>query len=427
MTRAALTLAATLLLATSALAQDPLVVTREEALRLAVERSPAAVNARAATRIAEAGVLESRGDWLPSLSTNSSYRNSSNERFDQSTGRLVSESYTAQVSAAWNVFTGGRRLADGRAAHSARTAAVARERGQRFATILETTRVFYEAAAAEELVAAAEQRLERARRQLEFVETRRLVGTATRSDGLRAELEEADAELAVVNAGSELRRARLSLGRQIGHSGPVRPESGTLPETAPELPPIEALVRRAEERAPGAVAGRADLESAEADRRSAIGRYSPTVQVAGSYDWFDFDFPPGDESWSLRVTASIPLFDNFQREADLARADADRRSAESLAFDAVLAARAGVEDAAGEIGAAERRVEIARRALELAREDLRVVEERYRIGAATILDLQASQVALADVEVDWIRARQGLGVAVAALEAELGEPIGGGA
>src|SRR5688572_7485539 len=86
-------------------------VTREEAVRLALERSPADVGARGATRVAEAGVLEARGAWLPSLSANSTYANSSNERFDQSTGQLVSESYTAQLQTSYELFTGGRKLA----------------------------------------------------------------------------------------------------------------------------------------------------------------------------------------------------------------------------------------------------------------------------------------------------------------------------
>ena len=64
-------------------------------------------------------------------------------------------------------------------------------------------------------------------------------------------------------------------------------------------------------------------------------------------------------------------------------------------------------------------------AVSLKKKDLRVIEERYQLGAATILDLQTSQVALADAEVGWVRARQDLGVAVAALEAELGEPLAG--
>ena len=39
--------------------------------------------------------MEVRGDWLPLINANTSYANSSNERFDQSTGQLVSESYSA--------------------------------------------------------------------------------------------------------------------------------------------------------------------------------------------------------------------------------------------------------------------------------------------------------------------------------------------
>jgi outer membrane protein TolC len=420
------------LTATSALAAgpargqgDPGSVTHEEAIRLALERSPSAVAARGATRSAEAGVLESRGAWLPTLSANSTYSNSSNERFDQSTGRLVSESYTAQLSGGYDLFTGGRRIAGWQAASASLRAAEARERGQRYATILETTRIFYQAAAAEELLAAARQRLTRATRQREFAETRRLVGTATRSDALRAELEEADAELAVLDAESQLRTSRLALGRQIGRPGAVRPAAGALPEVPPALPPLAALVERAERSAPDAVAARAEMDRAGSEKLQAWGQYVPSLRLTGGYDWFSFQWPPDEESWSVRLIASLPLFNGFTREANLARAEAERRTAEAEARDAVLAARAAVEDAAGQVDTAGRRIEIARRALELAREDLRVIEERYQLGAATILDLQTSQIALADAEVGWVRARQELGEAVAALEAELGEPLAG--
>ena len=400
-------------------------ITREEAVRLALERSPADVGARGATRVAEAGVLEARGAWFPSLSANSTYANSSNERFDQSTGQLVSESYTAQLQSSYELFTGGRKLAQWQGASASLRAAEARERGQRFTTILETTQIFYQAAAAEELLTAARQRLDRAARQQDFAETRRLLGTATRSDALRAELERADAELAVIDAEAQLRTARLDLGRQVGRPGPVRPAAGALPQEPPPVPAVELLVERAEDNAPEAVATRAELERARSEKREAWGQFVPALRLTGSYDWFSFRWPPDEESWSLRLIASLPLYNGFVREATVARAEAERRTAEAEARDAVLAVRAAVEDAAGQIDTAARRVQIAARALELAREDLRVIEERYQLGAATILDLQTSQVALADAEVGWVRARQDLGVAVAALEAELGEPLAG--
>src|SRR5690606_1987564 len=97
-----------------------------------------------------------------------------------------------------------------------------------------------------------------------------------------------------------------------------------------------------------------------------------------------------------RLTATLPLFNGFQREALVARASAAERTARARARDAELGLQVAIEDAARAIESAERRVEIARRAVELAREDLRVQEERYQIGVATIIELQTSQITLAD-------------------------------
>jgi len=398
--------------------------TLDEAIRLALENDPAAVAAESGVSTARAGVLEARGAWLPTISLESSYANSSNQRFDQATGQLVSESYTARTQAGFDIFSGGRRYFQTRSANARLRAADAAYRAQRFQTILRTTEAFYATAAAAELVRVAERRLERARQQLAFAETRLEVGTATRSDLLRAQLEVGNAELALVDSESALRGARLNFGRRLGLEGGAEPADARLPERAPDLPPIEELARRAEYSSPDAVAARADLDTRRAERWSARSNYLPSLRLTGGYDWFAYEFPPDQRSWSLRLVASFPLFNGFQREAANARAAAALRTTEASARDASIAARIAAEDAAAEIASAERRVDIARRAVELAQEDLRVQEERYRIGNATIVELQTSQVALADAEAAFVQARQALAVAVARLEAVLGERIG---
>lgn len=416
--------AAALALAAPLHAQDSLrVVTLQEAVASALQTDPAAVAASTTESTARAELRQARAAWLPSLFLNSAYANSSNQRFDQATGRLVSENYTAQLAAGYDIFTGGRRLAQQRSAHAELGAAAARTRAQRFRTTLETQRNFYAAAAAAELTAAAEQRLARASQQLDFARTRLEIGTATRSDLLRAELEVGNAELALVDARSALRSARLELGRDMGVDDEVQPAAGVLPSAAPDLAPVEVLAARAERSAPDALAAQATVRAREAERFAAYTTYLPTLRLTGGYDWFSFEFPPSQESWSLRLTASVPLFNGLQRETNVARARAAERLAEAQARDAAIGARIAAEDAAREIEAAERRVAIAQRAVELAREDLRVQEERYQLGNATILDLQTSQVALADVEVAWVRARQALATAVGQLEAVLGETL----
>ena len=404
-------------------ASGPVTISLEEAIARALETAPDAVGTETGIALARADRLEARGSWLPSVTVGSGYANSSNERVDSSSGRLVSESYTAQATASMLLFQGGRRVWQNRETSARVVAARADHRGQIFETILTTTAAFYEAAAASDLEMLARQRLERAQQQLSFARTRIEVGTATASDVLRAELEVGNAELAVLDATSSLRTAALQLGRLIGRATEVLPQPESLPESAPPLPAVDDLVRRAERNSPLVVSAEAERNSSRASRLTALSAYLPTVGLTGGYDWFSPSYPPDRRTWSVRLTASLPVFDRFGREADVQRSRALLRWTEAAARDAVIAARVEVESAVQEIQAAEQRVAISNRARDLAEEDLRVLEERYQSEVATILDLQASQVALTEAEVGAVRARQALGTAIARLQAVLGETI----
>jgi outer membrane protein TolC len=400
-------------------------LTLAEAVELASRHDPAAIAAEVDVTRARADRLEARGTFLPSVAANGFYSNSSNERFDQTTGRLVSESYTAQLQGSYELFAGGRRLLDNRAADRELDAARAIHRARAFESELIATEAFYAVAASSDLVDVAAQRLTRAQQQNEFARTRLELGTATTSDALRAEIEVANAELALHEARSALNIAAFSLGRITGLGGAVYAERHSLPAAAPELPPLEELLARADQGAPAVLAAEAVESSARALRYASMSAYLPSLRLTGGYDWFSFEFPPDQESWSMRLFASVPIFNGFQREATVQRALATQDLAEAQARDARLAARAEVQAAAAEIELAEQRVAISTRTVALAEEDLRVQEERYRIGAATILELQTSQVALAEAQINAVRSKQSLGGAVARLEAILGETLDG--
>jgi outer membrane protein len=408
----------------AAIAQEPpRVMTLDQVVRLAVERDPAAVAAEGALSSARADRLQQMGAWLPSVNINSFYANSSNQRFDQATGQLQSESYTAQLQGGIDLFTGGRRVLAQRTVNAQVAAADAQYESQRFNTILGATESFYAAAAARALVSVAEQRLQRARDQMAAAETRLELGTSTQSDALRAEIEVGNAELALLDAQFDMRNSTLELGRRVGVAGQVLPADAALPESGPVLPALDVLVQSAAASSPSVLAAEANLRSRRSERLASFTPYLPTLRMTGGYDWTSFEFPPEERSWSMRLTASLPVFNGFQREAALQRSAANERIAEARARDASIAARVAVESAAAEIASAERRVTIADRSILLAREDLRVQEERYEIGVATILELQTSQVALSDAEIAAVRARQGLGTATARLEAILGQKL----
>jgi outer membrane protein len=403
---------------------SPPVLTLDRTIALALEHAPAAVAAEAFATAARADLLQTRGALLPSFGLTSIYNNSSNQRFDQATGQLVSESYSAQVTGSYEIFSGGRRFAQLRAAGAGVDAADARLREQAYVVVLRVTETYYAAAAASDLVAVADQRLERARQQAEFAENRYDLGTATTSDRLRAQIEVANAELGALEARAALRASSLELGRLVGVAGEVRPAEAALPERAPPLASLEELVQRALRTAPAVRAAEATRASRRSERLAAYTPYIPSLRLTGGYDWFAFDFPPDQQSWSLRLTASLPVFNGFQREATVMRARALEQAADAQARDATIATRVAVESALRDIELADHRVRVSERTVELAGEDLRVQEERYQIGAATILDLQTSQLTLAEAEVAAVRSRQLLGGAIARLEAVFGESLG---
>lgn len=421
---AAVALAAAALSSLPARAQDTVqVVTLEQAVQMSLAADPRVVAAQSGISNAQATLQQARGAFLPTLNVSSTYGNSSNERLDPNSGNRVSESYTANTQLGYELFSGGRRGAERRSARAGRDAAEAGLRSERYTAVLATTEAFYAAAAAEEVLGAARQREGRAQQQMSFAQTRLDVGTATRSDVLRAELEVGNARIAVIDAETAVRTSRLTLGRRVGVDRPVRPAPTALPGEAPALPSPERLGMLAVERSPSVLAAQADLRAAQAATRASHSTYMPSLRATAGYDWFSFEFPPSERSWSVRLTASLPVFNGFQREAGVTRARAAQRTAEAAARDAAVFARTEAATAAEEVRAAGERAAVSLRAVELARADLEIQQERYQLGATTILELQASQVTLADAEVAAVRARQALATSLARLETVIGVPL----
>jgi outer membrane protein len=76
-----------------------------------------------------------------------------------------------------------------------------------------------------------------------------------------------------------------------------------------------------------------------------------------------------------------------------------------------------------DLQAARLQTEITGTSLQAAEEDLRVQQERYRLGAATILDVLTSQVTLNEAEVAAVNARFAYLTAKAQIEALIGRAL----
>jgi outer membrane protein TolC len=368
------------------------------------------------------------GAFLPSLSLTTGAGLASTERFNPTTNTEVTgsqESYTAGLTAGVDLFTGGRRGAELKRANAATDAAEAVLVERKFAVTLAAKQAYFDVAKAGELVRVAQARLQRAQEGLSAAERRLQVGTATRSDVLRAQLEENNARQGLASAQSQERTASFALARLVGSETPVFAQAFTQQAARPLALSEAELIRIVQAQAPAVAAAEANFTATRASASASRAQYLPTLRLSGGYDWYNQTpaFDDGRLSWTARLGLSYPVFNGFQREDNIARAEATARTAAANLADARLKARADFERVMSALTLAEEQVSLSKQAVEVAREDLRVQEERYKLGMSTILDRITSQVNLLDAENNEVAARYDYEIARAQLEALIGRTL----
>jgi TolC family type I secretion outer membrane protein len=404
-------------------------VTLDGAVDRALRVAPQVVQATTGLGTARYGSRQAYAAMLPSLSLSSGANLSSSERYDPQTNLRVSgqnnSSYSAGLSASVDLFSGGRNLAAVRSAHATVEAAEATLVTQQFAIVLAAKEAYFAVLRARELIGLNEEQIEQARQQLTAAERRLDVGRATRSDVLRARLQVSNAQQALLQSMTQRRSAMYRLGRTVGVIGPVTAVAP--PDLAPVSLALEPDALRALvlEEAPMVVSATADMGVARAGLSQARAQYFPTIGASGGYNWSnnEFGLDRGLTSWSTRISVSYPIFNGLQREATVDRSSAQLSVAEARAADAARTVVAELESQLAGLALAEARLAILDESVEVAREDYRVQRERYDLGAATILELVSSQIALTQAEYDLINARYDYQITRAELESLVGREL----
>lgn len=409
--------------------QEPeLKLTLDQAVTRALRVSPSMAQAEGSVRSAESGERSAWGAFLPNLSLSSGASLSSTERFNPQTNTTVSgsnDSYSAGLSASYDLFTAGRRGAELRRTRAQTNFAEAGMLESRYAVTLQVKTAYFNVLRSDEQIRVAQAGVTRAEEGLGAAERRTQVGNATRSDQLRASLELTQAQQTLLQAQNSRRNAAYELGRLVGESRPVGADE-QLPLAPEPLALSDAeLVALVVNGSPNVKTAEASLASAEASLRSSRTQYFPTLRTSWGYDWFNQDaaLSGGRTSWSGRLSLSYPLFNNFSREDAIARAAVQVNNAEYVADDARRTVRASLERLIGALRLAEAQITLSGQAVAVAEEDLRVQEERYRLGVTTILDRITSQQNLIQAELNLVSARFDYQIARAELEALVGREL----
>ncbi len=136
---------------------------------------------------------------------------------------------------------------------------------------------------------------------------------------------------------------------------------------------------------------------------------------------FPFQFTAAPRSYSAFI--SMPIFNNLVREQQLQEAIIGRDNARVNVRARELLLSANVTEAYRNLQTAIRTTQLQDINAAAAREQLSFAEERYRVGAATFLDVTTSRGTFEQAQIDRVNAIYDYHKAFAALESAVGRPL----
>jgi outer membrane protein len=137
----------------------------------------------------------------------------------------------------------------------------------------------------------------------------------------------------------------------------------------------------------------------------------------------DFPFGYRREPFGMSMTVSLPIFDGFSRERQVEQARIQRTDAELRVRAEQLRIETEVGTALANVQTARRSVELETRNADLAGQQLELARERYRVGAASFMELQDAETAKARADRAQLTALYQFHENLAALEAAVGRPL----
>ena len=389
---------------------------------------PLVAAARAQAAAAAARQAIGFAGYLPTLTGEAAYQvadgSLSGARGAGDTG--LAETYSATLAARQMLWDFGRTRNTEQAAGASVDAAAAELRAARALRDTEAEAAFRTTLAAAELVTAAEEALERALAQAKRAQARVEVGQRPRFDLIRAEVEQAQAELALVAAKNARALARAQLASACGRA--ALPPEVTLapppPRASVEEVATPAIYADAEAGRPELLAARARLRAATEAREAAESQYYPSVSAQGA--WGLRGPAPSElvSGWTATALLAVPILAGGADRARVHETEALQALAGANLEQLVRSTRLEVDAGLLAVGEAHSRLEVSVRLERSAEEGMRLAEARYDTGAGDPVEMADAQATLAQARAQRVRAALDVDLAAVRLERILGRDTG---
>jgi outer membrane protein TolC len=233
------------------------------------------------------------------------------------------------------------------------------------------------------------------------------VGRVARVDLLKVEVQLANERQRLLATEEGLKTASATLRYLMGEG----------PEAENPLPPLadrlvagdfradfESGLNVAHERRPEFLSAKKTVEEAKLNRRLALGKLLPTVNIfASDTYWAGYSPVYHDTIWVTGVTLSLPLFDR-SLYADLSRESVqiERASQRLVATDNQIGL--DVSNAVASVNESRNRVSASEKAVAQGEESFRIEQLKYETGAGSMVDLLLAQAASINAVANYTQA-----------------------
>ncbi len=252
------------------------------------------------------------------------------------------------------------------------------------------------------------------------------VGSASKSDVLKAQVQYGNDKLNLIDADNQLKIAQATLAQLVGldpyadvtFSEDYKPREYTGNE--------DDAVKTGLTNHPGLLSYEQNMKAAKYDVRSTYGRFFPSLSVSASRDWSgsrwkDVSGFSGDNGvWSLSTSLNFPIFEGFSKKSDIARSKASLNNAKADYYYNKTGVELDIKTAYLNIQEATEALKVAEEVVASAEEDMSITQEKYNLGAASILDLLDAQVSLINAQNTQNNAKFDHNLAIAKLENAMG-------
>jgi outer membrane protein len=462
-------------------------LTLDEAISLARRNNPVFLAQANDRGPANAAVRSARGAFLPSAdaSFGARYQQGGQQVFNGLSFSNSSATQQSSYDLSLNYRINSATFVNPRAAVANRTAVEADINGSSEQLRAAVTQQYLTVLQAQARASLQDTLVNTARIQLELAKAKVAVGSGTILDVRSAEVALGRTQVALLREQNNVEVEKLRLFQQMGVPQPAGVVLITEFRLDTPMFSLDSLLDLARRANPAIVALRSRERAADLNTKVAKAAYTPTLSLStgwggNSYEYTDqnylvnqargsvlasqascftndslrvgagmpgldcnapryaftdaqaqairnqnnqFPFRFNRSPFALTAQLSIPVFDNFQREERVQVAEANRDDAMYQVKAKDLALTADVTQAYLTLMTSVKTVQLNQQNAQWAQEELAFAEERYKVGAATFLDVTTARGTYEQALIDRVNSVYDFHKSYAALENAVGRPL----